>query len=317
MSANMETRASHEAGFFGTVAKQVFHNVPPIPSHISLKDKVAIVTGASSGLGLECARQLLQLQLRHLILAVRSQSKGQLTATTLQSEFPKSHIEVWLLDMESYDSVRGFATRCEQLPRLDVVILNAGLGKMRFTRAGGNHGREVTIQVNYLSTILLTILLVPVIKAKAVATGKAGQSPGRITIVTSDMSFYAKLDEKAASILDSVDNEEGYDGLDQYGKSKLLLTMGVSKLAQAVSPDDCIINTVNPSAVKGTALMREAETLIPKIIVGLSNLLLGRNLVDGTRQYLHSALVLGKESQGSFCDWKIRPCVPRMSHRLS
>lgn len=307
MSANMEARASHEASFFGIVAKQVFHNVPPIPPHVNLKDQVAIVTGASSGLGMECARQLLQLQLTHLILAVRSQSKGQDTATTLQSEFPRAHVEVWLLDMESYDSVRGFAGRCEQLPRLDVVILNAGLGKMHFTRAASEHGREVTIQVNYLATILLTILLVPIIKVKAVAAGKAEQLPGRITIVTSDMSFYAKLDEKAPSILDSVDSPEGYDGLLQYGKSKLLLTMGVSKLAKAVSADDCIINAVNPCAVRGTALMREAETLVPKIIIGLSNVILGRNLVDGTRQYLHSALVLGKDSHGSFCDWKIRP----------
>ncbi|KAK9235150.1 hypothetical protein V1525DRAFT_365626 [Lipomyces kononenkoae] len=315
MSAGLQARASHEASFAGTFARQVLHRVPPIPPHINLCDKVAIVTGSSSGLGIECARQLLQIQLTHLILAVRSQSKGQATASKLQAEFPKARIEVWLLDMESYESVKEFAARCEKLDRLDVAILNAGCGKMRFTRCAGDHGREVTIQVNFLATVLLAMLLARIIKNNGAIAGKPGQSPqapGRITIVTSDMSFWPKLDEKALSILDSVDSPQGFDGMMQYGKSKLLLVMFVSKLAEVVSPDECIINLVNPSGVRGTELMREAETILPRLLVWLSGILLGRNLVDGTRQYLHSALVLFKESHGSFCDWKIRPYPPYM-----
>jgi NAD(P)-dependent dehydrogenase (short-subunit alcohol dehydrogenase family) len=310
MSAGLQASALYEAGLTGTFVRQVLHRVPPIPPYINLHDKVAIVTGSSSGLGEECARQLLQIQLTHLILAVRSQSKGQAIASNLQAEFPKAHIEVWLLDMESYDSVREFAACCEKLDRLDVAILNAGCGKMRFTLCAGNHGREVTIQVNFLATVLLAILLIPIMKKNGVIGRKPGQSPqapGRITIVTSDMSFWPKLDENAPSILDSVNSPQGFDGMMQYGKSKLLLVMFVSKLAEVVSPDDCIINLVNPSGVRGTGLMREAETILPRLFVWLTGFLLGRNLVNGTRQYLHSALVLGKESHGSFCDWKIRP----------
>src|SRR4051794_25463821 len=106
MSANLGDRASWEASFPGIFWKQVFHHVPQIPSHIDLHDRVAIVTGSSSGLGLECARQLLQLRLTRLILAVRSQSKGNSTLSTLQTQFPNAHIEVWILDMESFSSVQ-------------------------------------------------------------------------------------------------------------------------------------------------------------------------------------------------------------------
>ena len=310
MSAGMKERASWMASLPGIVWKQVFHSVPKIPLDIDLHDKVAIVTGSSSGLGLECARQLLKLRLSHIILAVRSQSKGQSALSMLQLEFPKAHIEVWVLDMVSYESVQGFARRCEKLDRLDVVILNAGGGNMAFSRCDGDSGREMTLQVNYLATILLSILLIPILKDKAAADGRPGQtscSPGRLTIVGSDMAFWAKLERSSGNMLDSMDSPETYDGMDQYAKTKLLLPMFVSKLAEVVRADDCIVNVVNPSGVRGTQLMRNVTAILPRLFVFLSGVFLGRNLRDGTRQYLHSALVLGKESHGSFCDWEIRP----------
>ena len=212
--------------------------------------------------------------------------------------------------MESYDSVRRFAERCEaELDRLDVVILNAGMGRNSFTRAGGD-GRESTLQVNYLSTALLTILLLPILRYKAAAASAPGgvPSPGRLTVVGSDMAFWAKMEEPAGSILDAVDNPVGFHGMDQYSKTKLFLPMLVSKLGNVVSPDDVIVNVVNPSGVRGTDLMRDSKgQYAVQAFVYLNYLFLGRNLTNGTRQYLHSALVLGKVSHGSFGDWQIRP----------
>jgi len=310
MSAGMGNGASWEASFLAIIQKQVFHRVPQIPPHIDLHDKTAIVTGSSSGLGFECARQLLQLGLTKLILAVRSQSRGQSTLSTLQAEFPEARIEVWILDMESYQSVQEFAASCEKLDHLDVVILNAGCGKMHFSRCGGDNCREVTLQVNYLATILLTILLIPILKVKASAGENHGQSfrsPGRITIVGSDMAFWAQIEKTPGNMLETISSAQAYDGMNQYATTKLLLPMFVSELVKVVSADDCIINIVNPSGVRGTQLMRDATAILPRLFVFASGVILGRNLQDGTRQYLHSALVLGTEGHGSFCDWKIRP----------
>lgn len=65
--------------------------------------------------------------LSQLIMAVRSQSKGQTAASELQKEFPRAQIEVSILDMVDYDSVTAFAKRCKNLSSIEIAILNAGI----------------------------------------------------------------------------------------------------------------------------------------------------------------------------------------------
>jgi hypothetical protein len=71
----------------------------------NLIKKVAIVTGANSGMGFESSHQLLSHNLSYLIIAVRSVAKGETAAATLRKEFSLATIEVWQLDMSSYDSI--------------------------------------------------------------------------------------------------------------------------------------------------------------------------------------------------------------------
>lgn len=120
---------------------------PELPASIDLSSKVAIVTGANVGLGLECARQLLKLGLSHLIVAVRTVSKGEAAATELRQLSPKAKIVVWQLDMCSYSSVQAFAERAaKELTRLDIALLNAGLTKPTFDITNEN-GHEETLTV--------------------------------------------------------------------------------------------------------------------------------------------------------------------------
>ncbi|KAF4421727.1 retinol dehydrogenase 12 [Fusarium austroafricanum] len=183
--------------------------------------------------------------------------------------------------MESSRSVCEFAKRCNTLERLDVVVVNAGCAEQTFQRADGN-GREMMLQVNYLNTVLLATLMVSVLKEKK----SNGVTSGRLTLVTSDMALWVKLNEPTGSLLDSFDTPENSD--------------------EVVSSDEVIIYTVNPCTAKGTGLMREA-TGLPKVIFNAACFLIGRNKVDAARHYLHSALALGKESHGSYGDWEIRP----------
>lgn len=150
-------------------------------SEVDLSGKTAIVTGSNIGLGLECSRQLLDLGLSKLVLAVRDETKGETARASLREgrKLEDSIIEVWKLDLSSYDSVTKFAERARTLEHLDIAVLNAGVYKVEFT-TNTVTGYEEDVQVNYLSTALLTILLLPIIKAK-----KVGES-GRITIVSSD-----------------------------------------------------------------------------------------------------------------------------------
>jgi hypothetical protein len=162
----------------------------PLPTRSkygSLDGKVAIITGANTGLGLESAKQLLTLGLSHLIVAVRSIEKGKAAASQLKLANPKATIDVWDLDMESYASIQSFAERCKTLPHIDYTILNAGLGPLKFSTTKAT-GHEKAIQVNFLSTVLLTILLLPILKAKGTR-----DKPARLTIINSVTAHLCKF----------------------------------------------------------------------------------------------------------------------------
>ena len=236
-------------------------------------------------------------------MAVRSLQKGESAAAGLRTEFPDAKIEVWQLDMASLKSVEAFAAKCEQeLDRLHVAVLNAGLGKNKFTLSGEERPHEMTMQVNYLSTALLALLLVPKMKPTA-----SSPEPGRLTIVTSDSALGVQLkDPGKGGLLDSFDKPESFDGFQQYQKSKLLITMFTARLAEMVSPDKVIINCSNPGATKDTAFFREVDSWILKAIFGIMFSILGRVSVDAARSYVHASLVLGKESHGSYTDWQVR-----------
>jgi NAD(P)-dependent dehydrogenase (short-subunit alcohol dehydrogenase family) len=304
MSANLGHRARWEAGLGGWI-KQIFHSVPQIPADVSLKGQTAVITGSSTGLGLESAHQFLQKGLSTLVLGIRSQKKGDAAASKLRTTFPKANILVWLVDMESYQSVRDFAAKCETLDTLDIVILNAGGGRTVFERAEGGKGREITLQVNYLTTILLGILLIPVLAKKRASFCSR---PGRLTLVGSDTAHQATLERTPTGILDSFDREHRYDGWQSYGRTKLLMLMFVAKLAEVVNPATVIVNVVNPSAVKGTELLRDAGGFsIMRVILWVIYAFFARNVSDGARQYMLAATVMGKGSHGSLVDFQVRP----------
>lgn len=159
------------------------------PADTDLSGKVAIVTGANIGLGFQCARQLLSLHLSRLIVAVRSSQRGQEAAAILGHEFPKAIIDVWLLDMSSYESIQNFAAKVDrELSRLDIVVLNAGQYNLKFKK-NPSTGHEETVQVNYLSTVLLAILLLPSLRDNS----PAGEPGMWMSLVFMDFSLVHAL----------------------------------------------------------------------------------------------------------------------------
>lgn len=263
----------------------------------------AIITGSNTGLGFEAAKQLLSLGLTHLVMAVRSLAKGEIAAKRLHAAAvangnTSAKIDVWQLDMESYQSILSFAQKCrDELTRIDFVILNAGLAAMTFsTIPSTNH--EKVIQVNHISTVLLAILLLPILQSKR--TGSI--LPARLTIVNSVTANLCKLPNMdKRPFLSSFDNTDitPWDAEERYGVSKLLCQLFLVRLAEYVDPTDVIINMVDPGLTKGTGLSKDAKGAAG-IAAKAFFTVAGRPVDKGAATYIDAVLGHGKEVHGSF-----------------
>ncbi|CZR63803.1 related to short-chain dehydrogenase/reductase family protein, putative [Phialocephala subalpina] len=289
---------------------KVFYNnqfkekpVWPAPG-TSISGKSAIITGGNTGLGYEAALQLLGLKLSNLILAVRSPNRGEAAAAKLKALYPKSNIDVWQLDMCSYDSIQAFANRVRtQLSRIDFVILNAGMMNMEFKVVKSTSHEEI-FQVNYLSTMLLTVLLLPTLKAK----GPLGE-PAHLTIVSAALTLAAKFPNKEANpLFPSFDDPKVFDQQETYNSSKLLAHMFLWKLVDYVSADDVIVNLADPAWCKGTELTRAVTNPVLKMGMKAFAVSTGRTPKVGASCFVDAAVNKGKESHGCFLmSWKIHP----------
>lgn len=174
---------------FAALLKYQYSNLPISLTSESCQGKTYIVTGANIGLGFECAKHLVQLGASRVILAVRSLARGEAAQSAIESETGiRGVAQTWALDLSSHDSTKQFAKRVEKnLERVDAVVHNA---------AGANgdwvisDGWESTVGVNVISTLLLTVLLMPHLEACA---RKFGIKP-RVLIVTSGLAFGRKAD---------------------------------------------------------------------------------------------------------------------------
>jgi hypothetical protein len=108
-------------------------------------------------------------------------------------------------------------------------------------------------------------------------------------------------------IMQQFDDPKAFDQLSTYSKTKLLLLLFVSKLADYVDSEEVLINVTNPSMTQGTQIFRDNPAYFQKAMDAL-NSLLGRPVEVAASNYVYSAVVLGKESHGSFtANWTIKP----------
>ncbi|KAL8834271.1 MAG: hypothetical protein Q9170_003816, partial [Blastenia crenularia] len=265
------------------------------PKKINLQGQTGIVTGSNIGLGLEASRQLLGLGLSYLILAVRDKTKGETARQDLARGAPDAKIEVWDLNLSNYQSVQQFVDRCSSLQRLDFAILNAGLMRTGM-EINSLTGHEEVVQVNYLSTALFALLLLPVLEVKR---GNA-RKPGRITIVSSEMGAMAKFKEqKQDPILPAFNDPKAYDMNDRYSTSKLLEQLFVASLVQRVPRSKAVVNLVNPGLCYGTGFHTTLTGALA-VTFGAFKRVIGRPTAIGARTLVDAAVVQGDESHGKY-----------------
>lgn len=198
------------SGSFGSFLYSQFFVTPPYPTY-DFSGQTAIVTGSNVGLGLEAARHITRLNASKVILAVRNTEKGEKARASIEKSTGRTGVvEVWSLDLSSYQSVKEFVKRAEGLSRLDVMLENAGIAADKFSLSEGS---ESTITTNVISTFLLALMILP----KLHETASKHNTIPRLTIVSSEVHHWTQLPEKASpSIFDKLSDKETADMKSRY-----------------------------------------------------------------------------------------------------
>lgn len=187
-------------GVFSDIHTQLFFK-PPYPT-TDFSGKTIIVTGANIGLGKEAVKHFVRLGAKKVICAVRSISKGEAAKAEIEAETKITDvIDVYELDLSKYLSVKNFAANVAKLPRIDIAVLNAGVATETYEVTEDN---ENTITVNVVSTTLLMLLLLPILRSSAT---KWGIEPV-MTIVGSGVHAFTRFPErKTANSLETLNNK--------------------------------------------------------------------------------------------------------------
>lgn len=308
---SFNTAPEERASILAFIKRQLFRETKPISrGEIDLAGQTGIVTGANAGLGLECCRQLLHLGLSRLIIAVRNEAKGNEARENLLAtcSTPEQVVEVWSLDMCSYDSILAFSNRvATTLDRLDFAILNAGIQKSSFDLVESTQHEE-TIQVNYLSTVLLTLSLLPALSKQ---TTTSANKPSRIVLVNSDTASWASFDEKHSSpLLPTFDDPKFFKVPERYSCSKLLVQLFLIELAKRVPAHKAIINCANPGWCYGTNMTASPKwnSHVSEHFGAFFVRMLGRSPVVGARALVDAAVRQGEGSHGEYVeDGEVQP----------
>lgn len=289
---NQPTKAL--ADFFPNQRKEL-----PIALKVEdVKGKTYIVTGATGGIGYEAAKRLVRLEAARVIIGVRNAESGQSAKTTIETEVGrKDVIQVWALDLASYDSVKAFAKRMETVERIDALVLNAGVSHAEWQVKEGN---EAHVTVNFMSNYLLTFAALPLLQASAT---KYGIKP-RLVIVGSMGAFFGWESVKKfpkTGILDDLNDKAKWeaDFPSRYTVTKLLEHLATRELAalRPFSETGVIVNVVDPGLCK-TGLNKELG-LFTRAKAWCAKLIMGRSAEVGSRTLIHG-VAADEESHGKY-----------------
>ena len=202
--------------------------------------RLAVVTGANTGLGFETA-QVLAARGASVVLAVRNVEKGKQAAARIAAAAPGATVTVQELDLSSLDSVRAAAAELRAgHPRIDLLICNAGV--MYPPKQTTDDGFELQFGTNHLGHFALTGLLLermlPVPGSRVVTVSSVGHR------IQARINF------------DDLQWERSYSRVRAYGQSKLANLMFTYELQRRLSGAGTAIAVAAHPGFAATELMR-------------------------------------------------------------
>ncbi|KAM4664085.1 retinol dehydrogenase 12 [Discoglossus pictus] len=212
-------------------------------SDAKLHGKVAIITGANTGIGKETARDLARRGAR-VILACRDIAKGEGAACEIRASTGNDQVVVRKLDLANTKSIREFAENIHRdEKKIQILINNAGVMMCPFSKTAD--GFEMQIGVNHFGHFLLTYLLLDLLKQS---------SPARIINVSSLAHLFGTIK------FNDINSERGYWSHTAYCQSKLANVLCTRELARRLQGTGVTVNALHPGTV-GSELTRHSAIL--------------------------------------------------------
>jgi NAD(P)-dependent dehydrogenase (short-subunit alcohol dehydrogenase family) len=245
--------------------------------------RVAVVTGANSGLGLVAARELARAGAQ-VVLAVRNTAKGATAAEEIRAAAPEAKVEVAGLDLASLESVRGFAGWFRQRHEgLDLLVNNAGV--MAAPRSETADGFELQIGTNHLGHFALTGLLVGAME---------GRDDARVVTVSSGAHRMGRMN------FEDLHGERRYNRWRAYGQSKLANLLFAFELDRRLRAAGSSVRSLGAHpGYAATNLQSSAPPLLDRLVMRVSNLVVAQSGEMGALSVLYAATHPGLEG-GTF-----------------
>ncbi len=197
--------------------------------------KVAVVTGATAGLGQWVALGIARAGY-HTVLVVRDAARGEAARRFIAERAKGASTALAMADLTSLRQVRAVGEAVAAAhPRIDVLVNNAGLITPR--RMVTEEGREMILAVNHLAPFVLSTALEGALRAGA---------PSRIVDVGSTASDRATLD------VTDLEGARSWNALRAYGRSKLALMMASFERARRLEGSGVTVNVLHPGVVATT-----------------------------------------------------------------
>ena len=239
--------------------------------------KIAIVTGANSGLGFETAKALAKKGFL-VIMACRNLKKAQDAVNEIEKTVKKTHLEIIKIDTSSLKSVKTFADEfLKNYQKLDLLINNAGIMVPPYSLT--EDGFESQLGANYLGHFLLTGLLLPTLEktenSRVITLSSIAHKKGKIYF--DDLQFKKRT----------------YKKWEAYGQSKLACLMFAYELDRRLKSKDS--KTISIAAHPGVSLTNLWNHM-PfgfRLISPVFNMFFSHSAKDGAKSTLMAALDIG------------------------
>lgn len=197
-----------------------------------MKNKICLITGATSGIGKETALALAAMDF-HIVISARNIEKAEKVKNEIIESTGNSSVDLMRCDLASLKDVKRFSDEFRsKYNQLDVLINNAGIWETK--RKESSDGIELTFAVNHLAPFLLTNELLPLML----------QTPGsRIVNVASEAHRYGSIN------FDDIEFKKSYNHMKVYSQSKLANILFTKELMRRLYGKDVTVNALHPGVV--------------------------------------------------------------------